>query len=348
MVLKSRKQSKQITLSFLTLLLTVSLVLTVPTTIVKAGIIWDETFGGGENEEGFCIVNTTDGGYIIVGFTESFGAGDSDVWLIKTDENGTMMWNQTFGGIDDDEGRCVAQTSDGGYIITGSTSTFGAGWSDVWLIKTDENGNMMWDKTYGGTGIDEAECVQQTSDGGYIITGELEFEVDSVYHDDIWLIKTDENGDMMWNQTFGGTDDEEANWVLQTSDGGYIIVGYTWSYGTAETSDVWLIKTDEEGNKEWDKTYDKGDFDVGECVLQTADGNYIIVGTTISYDVYYSDIWFLEVSEEEGFFGGTFSYILIAVVIGLAVFLAIFLSGKMKRGKEGPWEKGVDEDLFDA
>ena len=206
---------------------------------------WTKTFGGTGNERCYSVQQTNDGGYIITGFTESFGNGGQDVYLIKTDGNGDSLWTKTFVGTSSDGGSSVQQTTDGGYIITGHTSSFGNGKDDVYLIKTDENGVEQWTKTFGGIEYDSGNSVQQTTDGGYIITGKSE-SVGNVISD-LYLIKTDGNGTEQWTKTFGGTEWDVGYSVQQTSDGGYVVSGSTTSYGSGG-GDLYLIKTDENGD----------------------------------------------------------------------------------------------------
>ncbi len=189
-------------------------------------------------------METSEGGYALAGDTSSFGAGDMDFWLVKTDSDGNEQWNQTYGGADLDSANSMIQTGDGGYAIAGHTSSFGGGGPDFWLVKTDSNGNMHWNQTYGGTNYDFAYSVVQTGDGGYAIAGHTESFGVGAY--DLWLVKTDSDGNEEWNQTYGGTDSDSAYSMVQTSSGGYAIAGSTNSFGAGDM-DFWLVKTDSNG-----------------------------------------------------------------------------------------------------
>jgi hypothetical protein len=254
---------------------------------------WNKTFGGSDWDYGFSVEQTLDGGYIVAGGTNSYGAGDYDVWLIKTDSSGNETWNKTFGAGGNDKGWSVQQTSDGGYIIAGYKYSYGS--YDVWLIKTDSSGNGAWAKTFGGSSGDYGRSVKQTSDGGYIIAGyTYSYGAGS---DDVWLIKTDSSGNETWNKTFGAGGNDEGYSVQQTSDGGYIIAGRTNSYGAGDY-DVWLIKTDSSGNETWNKTFggSNSDYIYSDSVQQISDGGYIIAGRTNSYGAGDYDVWLIKVN----------------------------------------------------
>jgi len=256
--------------------------------------LWTQTYGGTGHDIARFTQQTSDGGFILVGVTESFGSGESDFWLIKTDEIGNEEWNQSFGGTSWDEAYSVNQTTDGGFILGGCTNSYGAGESDFWLVKTDEIGNEEWNRTFGGENYDTAYSANQTTDGGFIIGGFTSSY--GVGESDFWLIKTDENGNEEWNQTFGGLDNDKIYSVKQTTDGGFILAGYTNSYGAGE-SDLWLVKTDEIGNEEWNQTYGGSSYEIANSIQQTSDGGFILAGYTNSYGAGESDFWLVKTDE---------------------------------------------------
>jgi hypothetical protein len=246
----------------------------------RGDTLWTRTFGGEYCDYGYSIQQTTDGGYIVAGSTNSFGAGFYDVYLIKTDAHGDTLWTRTFGGTDRDEGYSVRQTADGGYIIAGFTYSFGAGDGDVYLVKTDTAGDALWTRTFGGAYCDYGWSVRQTSDSGYVIAGAT--TPSDTEQPNVCLIRTYANGDTQWTRTFGGTGYDVSNSVQQTPDSGYIIAGYTESFGT-RYSDVWLIKTTARGDTVWTRNFGGVGPEEGWSVQQTADGGYIVAGGTQSF-----------------------------------------------------------------
>ncbi|MCC6026464.1 MAG: S-layer homology domain-containing protein, partial [Caldimicrobium sp.] len=213
-------------------------------------IQWQKTYGYHDRDAANSIQQTSDGGYIVAGWTESFGQGKRDVWVLKLDKDGNIQWQKTYGGAEEDVANSIQQTSDGGYIVAGWTESFGQGKKDVWVLKLDANGNVQWQKTYGGAGEDVANSIQQTSDGGYIVVG----WTDSFGQGkkDVWVLKLDANGNVQWQKTYGGAEEDFfANSIQQTSDGGYIVAGWTNSsayYGRYKYNRVLVLKLDRNGN----------------------------------------------------------------------------------------------------
>lgn len=253
---------------------------------------WNNAFGGNDDDEGRSVQQTVDGGYVFAGHTKSFGAGGTDVLLIKTDALGNLAWIETYGGIYDDEGYSVLQTADGGFVIAGATSSFGAGGRDVWLIKTDSSGVQEWTKTHGGMSSDGAWSIRPTSDGGFIITG-WTYSHGPGYLGNAWLLKTDSLGNGEWNVAFGDSGVDRGQAAQQTADGGYIVAGYTDSFG-AGLYDMLLIKTNSSGTQEWMKTHGGSGRDYGHSVQQTADGGYIVGGYTLSFGAGSEDVWLVK------------------------------------------------------
>ncbi len=253
--------------------------------------LWTKTYGGVNIDYGYSVQQTSDGGYIVVGYTTSFGTGAADVYLIKTDSTGDTLWTKTYGGTNEDYGYSVQQTSDGGYIIVGATDSFNPFIFDVYLIKTNASGDTLWTKTFGGADHDKGWYVQQVSDIGYIIAGETwSLGAGSA---DVYLIKTDSTGDTLWTKTYGGTNEDYGYSVQQTSDGGYIIVGYTKSFGTG-SADVYLIKSNSFGDTLWTRIFGKSNDDYGYSVQQTSDEGYIVAGWSYSFGTGSADVYLIK------------------------------------------------------
>ncbi|KAF1086569.1 hypothetical protein SPSYN_00288 [Sporotomaculum syntrophicum] len=236
---------------------------------------WHKEFGGTGEDTGACVLQTADGGYIIAGATSSSGAGDSDVYLIKTNAEGKKEWEKTLGGKETDFATAVRQTSDGGYIVTGQTYSFGAGGYDVYLIKTDAHGNQIWAQTFGGAGWDTAASVEQTKDGDYIVAGQTASF--GAGNSDIYLIKINYAGKKIWEKTFGGADLETGKTVQQTSDGGFLVAGWSNSVVNRELC-LYLVKTDANGKKLWEKTWHNGNLNREFSIMPNQDKGYIVTG----------------------------------------------------------------------
>lgn len=256
---------------------------------------WVKTFGGLGEDRGLFIQQSNDDGFIITGYTDSFGAGNDDIYLIKTTSDGNLQWTKTFGGIGDDNGNSVQQTIDGGFIISATTNSFGAGVRDFYLVKTDSDGTMQWTKTFGSTNNDFVGSLQQSNDGGYIISGYSSSFGAGNY--DIYLVKTDSNGSLQWAKTFGGTNDDQGYSIKQSYDGGFIVIGKTNSFGTGGY-DIYLLKTTSNGSLQWEKTFGGIGFDVGYSIQQVGDSGFVMAGYTGSFGAGAYDVYLVKISSD--------------------------------------------------
>lgn len=236
---------------------------------------WNRTYGGAGDDIATAIIQVGDG-FAILGMTSSFGADGFDYWLIKVNSNGNMFWNKTYGGVANDFGTSVIQTNDDGYALIGWTNSFGAGGEDLWLVKTDSSGNMIWNKTYGSNYNDEAHDLVQTGDGGYLIAGDTAF---ASGNEDAWLVKVGSNGSMLWNHTFGGPALDTFLSLVQLKDGSIALSGYTSSYGSG-SNDAWLVKTDSTGTLQWNKTYGGPNDEQAYSLINADEGGFALVGQT--------------------------------------------------------------------
>ncbi len=239
--------------------------------------IWTRHYGGNQAEYATCVQQTSDGKFIVAGYTYSYGWGGADFWLVRIDSCGNSLWSRSYGGSADDICYSAQETSDGGYILAGSSASFGGVSDDFWVVKTNSIGDTSWTRVFGGFMNEACYSVQQTSDGGYILTGYREL----ITSEEIWLIKWDSLGATQWTKIYGGPNDDECRSVRQTTDGGYILGG-TIGNASAPYDDFWLIKTDANGDSLWTRTYGTDNSETCYAVRQTSDGGYIMAGNTLA------------------------------------------------------------------
>ncbi len=237
-----------------------------------------KTFGGPAADIAWDITQAKDGGYVICGDTRSFGAGGSDAYIVKTDNKGDMEWARTFGGDSDEAALSITGTDDGGYVFAGGTRSYGAGETDVYLMKIDSDGDCVWSRTIGGKNYEYAYSVRNTRDHGFIVAGYKSADERS----DMYVIKTDKNGKTQWEKTYGDYGWEVAYSAVQDNDSGYIICGYTTSTVNA-ASLIYLVKIDAEGDCVWTRTYGGARENRGYYALPDKDGGYVIAAKTTSY-----------------------------------------------------------------
>jgi hypothetical protein len=224
---------------------------------------------------------TSDGGYIIAGQFWTPGGNQYDFWVLKLDKNGSIVWQKTYGGGDWDIGFATEPTSDGGYIVAGSTESFGAGDEDVWVLKLNAQGGIVWQKTYGGEKADYAWAIRQTKDGGYVVAGTTASFGEGSF--DIWVLKLSQDGTVIWDKTYGGKGEESDYFrhipIEQTSDGGFIVAGSTRSFGAGD-EDFWIFKLSAEGTIIWQKTYGTSLEEYPTSVREMPSGGYRVTGTS--------------------------------------------------------------------
>ncbi|HEX5150496.1 MAG TPA: T9SS type A sorting domain-containing protein [Parafilimonas sp.] len=267
-------------------------------------IQWKKTLGGSGYDQAYDVKQTADSGYITAGysFSGSDNHGEDDAWIIKLNKNGDIEWQKSYGSSSYDGANSIQQTSDGGYVFAGWSEandgdvTNNHGSDDFWIVKLKNNGDIQWQKSYGGSNAEDANSIEQTSDGGYIVAGvSLSNDGDVSGHHgtpdylDYWIIKLDSNGVLQWQKSYGGTDYDEAYSVQQTFDGGYIVAGYTASNngnvtGNHGSQDYWILKLNSSGNIQWQKTFGGSDKDDATSIAQTSDSGYVIAGYAYSND----------------------------------------------------------------
>jgi len=243
--------------------------------------LWTRKFGGHEDEYGWCVKETSDRGYIITGFTKSYGAIMNDVLLLKTDVNGKKEWHKTFGGSGEDIAWSIAINKDDGYTIAAQTSTFGNGELDAYLIRTDAKGDTLWTRTFGGPRIDRVFSVDLANNGSILLAG-ITYSYGAGDRD-AYLLKIDDNGKLLWQNTYGGPGYDNAHSVIVNRKNEVILTGYGDYWGRAGKMDMFLKQITLEGEDVWTQTYGGAENDRAMAVFQTEGDGYILTGFTQSY-----------------------------------------------------------------
>jgi hypothetical protein len=294
-------------------------------------IVWVKTIGGSKNDQANSVVNTNDGGYAILGFTQS-NDGDVtdksnnsfDYWLIKYDINNQLEWSKTYGGSLDDRGNSLIQTQDGGFLITGESNSndedasSNSGLYDFWVIKINYSGIIEWEKSIGFSGSDKANSVIQTADNGFLVTGVLDVTASNGEGNtklnrhaggDYWAIRLSQDGKVLWSKYFGGSLSDTPYDAIETADKGFLLVGTSDSSNVDINNnlgsyDYWVVKIDAFGIKEWEKSFGGSEIDEAYGIVSTLDGNYVIVGNTRSNDKNVTnnngdaDLWLIKITPE--------------------------------------------------
>lgn len=304
-------------------------------TAFNGEVDWIKNFGGSGEETLRAVIATSDGGYAMLGFSNSID-GDlmsktiavNDYWLLKLDALGNLQWSKTYGGSKDDRGQSLVQTTDGGFALTGyaqsddGDGSNNEGFHDNWILKLDTQGNIEWEKSFGFSGHDHSYDILQTDDGGYYFVGFL--DITSARADgntekggsltrhgvgEFWGTKIDDKGDLQWRGYFGGSNNDRAHSVVRSDDGGYVMAGFTESEdfdisNTRGSYDFWVVKNDKNGNLLWEHSFGGSGIEISQDIANTTDGGYVITGNTFSNDADVSnnkgesDIWLIKIDDE--------------------------------------------------
>jgi hypothetical protein len=258
---------------------------------------WAKTYSGVGKDEAYAIQQTDDGGYIVAGSTESFGDESGDVWIIKLDSAGNIEWQKIYGQSFSELAYSIQQTYDGGYVVAGAFPNFGWG---IWVLKIDPEGKLEWQEYFKGGQYDAgvAYSIQQTNDGGYIVAGDFRYDQHTLPNNtDVWIIKLASDGTKEWDKTYGGKLHDFAYSIQQTLDGGFVVAGQKDGTLYGAGAGLWVLKIDPFGDIEWQRTYDGEKQEYARSIQQTEDGGYIVAGATASFGAGAEDIWVLKLDE---------------------------------------------------
>ena len=263
-------------------------------TTATGSITFQRIYGGSDWDRAYAVAGPLDdGGFLLVGETWSFGAGGYDMYAVRTDRSGTVLWSKTYGGSGDDYANDVIALADGGFLLVGRTGSFGAGSSDMYAVRIDKDGNVLWSKTYGGSDWEGANAVAgPLADGGFLLVGRTYGGYD------MYAVRTDRSGTVLWSKTYGGSGDDYANDVIALADGGFLLVGRTDSFG-AGGDDMYAVRIDQDGNVKWSKTYGGSFYEDANAVAgPLADGGFLLVGKTWSFGTGRDDMYAVRIDKD--------------------------------------------------
>lgn len=257
--------------------------------------IFSKTYGSNVSDLVTGVRQSDDGGIVVCGYTISTAFGDNDIFVMKLDASGNLLWSNLLGGAGNDQATYLEKTTDGGFVICGHSNSFSSTF-DPLVIKIDASGNVMWTQYYPWLNNDYANCIVETSDGGFIMTGYTDSYGAGGY--DIYSLKLDGEGDVLWAGCYGGTENDVGNAIRETSDGGYIIGGYTFSFGTL--GDGYILKLYGDGLLNWSKTYGGAGLDNIKDLQRSTNG-YIACGSTSSFGLVDEDAFVFNIDNQDGF-----------------------------------------------
>ena len=257
--------------------------------------IWTRTVGGTGDDNARGVALASDGGFALCGTTDSYGAGYTDMYIVKLDASGSVSWTKTFGGSAGDVGAGIIRTSDNGYLAIGSTGSFGTGYSSIYVVRMNSAGDSLWAQTYGGTRADFGHGLTTAVDGGYILAGRTASYGAGFY--DAYIVKIDTDGNFVWDNTFGSASDDYAYSVTNAMDGTYMLSGFT-EVSPSRKYDAYVVKVDPGGNRIWERTYGGSQADYGNTIFQEQGGDYLLIGHTYSFTYGGSDIYITKLHGE--------------------------------------------------
>lgn len=258
--------------------------------------VWSNSFGplgvGPGNDVGKAIVLCNDGGFAIAGDKVLYGAMEDGYYLVRTDSNGNMLWNQTYWALDQASGEDLVQCSDNGFAIVGHNRFYDAGLEDqVVLIRTDSNGNYLWNQTYGGADDEQATALQLCADGGFAVGGVFHNRTSDIR--DMLLLRIDASGNHLWNHTYGASDSDGFGGMVNCTDGGYALIGHSLNPSGPEWN-IWLVRTDAMGNPQWTRIFGGSDSETGAAIVESGSDTFTVAGTLFYHALSSGDFWLFQ------------------------------------------------------